>query len=560
MNQGSNGKQRRGALRLNRVVERRHAGTFPLISFPFPIILVVLILAACTNLSGEPRIVSTIPPATPAPPTQTPPPEVGFPLTTPDLANGARIYADNCAACHGAAGRGDGPVARETQGMIPGDFTDPASARLQTPHEWYRTITRGRIENLMPPWLNALTEQERWDVALYTYTLHYQPAALEIGERIYQDCAECHGQEGRGDGPQAEEIEQGVKNLSDSVEMITLSDESMFKMVTQGFEDIMPSYAELSEDERWAVVAHARTLSLMNTPQSAAEPTAVPGTTDALTNLTSTALVLQIHAVGDALDIIQAIRVRNLSETLAFSQNIARPDGTTAALALNLPDGAALSATTGVGGLSEDGKTAYVLEPLPPLSEHLFVLNYTLPFSAGETVSVPVDMVVAGPVRVLVRPLEMRVRSELLPSLGEQTLGTELYNGYGDQIVLRANTLLSFVLEGTSDPAPVTTDTPASTSDRAAPAGSGDAISPTVLGALAVTVAVLIAGAVGVYAYRTRTLTPEARILQIAREIGRIDAEHKAGTLNHDLWHRRRAALKSEQMALRGYPEEKKDD
>ena len=37
------------------------------------------------------------------------------------------------------------------------------------------------IAKLMPPWENALSEAERWDVALYSYTLAYDEALLEAG-------------------------------------------------------------------------------------------------------------------------------------------------------------------------------------------------------------------------------------------------------------------------------------------------------------------------------------------------------------------------------------------
>jgi mono/diheme cytochrome c family protein len=511
--------------------------------------------AACTTLGGEPRIVATVPPLTETP---SPAPDRGEPASAPDLANGARIYAENCAACHGETGQGDGPVALDTEGMAPRDFTDPARAREQTPHEWFRTITNGNIEKLMPPWRNVLTEQERWDVALYTYTLHYDAEAVAIGERVYQDCAECHGPEGRGDGPEAADLTHEVKDLTDQSAMITLGDGSIFNMVTQGFEDVMPSYHELPEEDRWAVTEYARILSLANTPWQTgpAERPAAAGTTDAMTTITGTALLVQIHAASDGLDVVQALRVRNLSDTLAFSQDIALPNGQTAALGLTLPDGAVLTASSGIGGLSEDGRTAYVIEPLAPMSEQLYVLNYMLPYTTGETVSIPLDVVIGGPVRVLVRPLDMRVRGDLLPGFGEQTLGNELYNAYGDQLALQAGTVLTFTLEGTPDDALIV---PAAT-PALAPQGTGG-VSPDVVVPLAVLAILLAAGGI-VYALWRRRQTPEARIMQIAREIGRIDAAHKAGTLNHDLWHRQRAALKEEQLTLRGYPPEeaKKDD
>lgn len=478
------------------------------------------------------------------------------------MVNGARIYAENCAACHGETGKGDGPVALDTEGMEPRDFTDPASAREQTPHEWFRTITNGNIDNLMPPWRNVLTEQERWDVALYTYTIHYDVETLAIGERIYQDCAECHGREGRGDGPEAADLTHEVKDLADQSAMITLSDGSIFNMVTQGFEDVMPSYHELPEEDRWAVVDYARTLSLANVPglDSLNAPPSTAETTSAMTAVTGTALLVQIYAAEDGLDVVQALRVRNTSETLAFSQKIALPDGQTAALGLTMPEGAILTASSGIGGMSEDRRTAYVIEPLPPMSEQLYVLNYILPYTTGETVSIPLDVVVAGPVRVLVRPLEMRVRGGLLPGFGEQTLGSELYNAYGDQLALQAGTVLTFTLEGTPDDAAIVAG--AATPAISPPVNIDRAgISPDVVVPLVVLAVILAAGGI-VYAVWRRGQTPEARIMQIAREIGRIDDAHKSGTLNHDLWHRQRAALKAEQLALRGYPPEetKKDD
>jgi hypothetical protein len=308
------------------------------------------------------------------------------------------------------------------------------------------------------------------------------------------------------------------------------------------------------------VTEYARTLSLGNNSwMTGAGALPAAETTDAMTAITGTALLVQIHAAGDGLDVVQALRVRNTSETLAFSQNIALPDGQTASLGLTMPDGALLTASSGIGGISEDGRTAYVIEPLPPLSEQLYVLNYTLPYTTGENVSIPLDVVIAGPVRVLVRPLEMRVRGELLPGFGEQTLGSELYNAYGDQLALQAGTVLTFTLEGTPDEAAILTGTAA---PPMAPPASGDrgGVSPDVVVPLAILAILLAAGGI-VYALWRRRQTPEARIMQIAREIGRIDAAHKAGTLNHDLWHRQRAVLKEEQLTLRGYPPEdtKKD-
>ena len=44
----------------------------------------------------------------------------------------------------------------------------------------------------MPPWQNALSEQERWDVTLYSYTLGYTETLLAAGESLWRErCGGC---------------------------------------------------------------------------------------------------------------------------------------------------------------------------------------------------------------------------------------------------------------------------------------------------------------------------------------------------------------------------------
>lgn len=144
----------------------------------FLTIILVLLIAGCSGLGGEPRIVATIPQSTPE-----------FPTGAPDIALGARIFAERCTACHGIEGQGDGPLIGSAEGQIPQgppNFTDPATTAEQTPLEWYTTITNGRIEKMMPPWRDALSDDERWAVALYTYTLHYESGAIERGAELVE--------------------------------------------------------------------------------------------------------------------------------------------------------------------------------------------------------------------------------------------------------------------------------------------------------------------------------------------------------------------------------------
>jgi S-disulfanyl-L-cysteine oxidoreductase SoxD len=79
------------------------------------------------------------------------------------IARGANLYQTYCRVCHGADGRGDGPV-----GLVfdprPVDLSDEYT-QDQTDGQLYYTITRGRIE--MPYYRDALREGERWDIVNY---------------------------------------------------------------------------------------------------------------------------------------------------------------------------------------------------------------------------------------------------------------------------------------------------------------------------------------------------------------------------------------------------------
>jgi mono/diheme cytochrome c family protein len=155
----------------------------------------------------------------------------------------------------------------------PPDFTDPATAGGQRPADWFTTISDGRIEKLMPPWRGRLNEAERWSVAMYTYSLAYQPDVLALGQQVWAaECAECHGETGRGDGPDAAEINRPVGDLTDQSEIVTLSDTTLFNIVAEGVGENMPAFADdLSEEQRRAVVRYLRTFALANPDQIGAQ-------------------------------------------------------------------------------------------------------------------------------------------------------------------------------------------------------------------------------------------------------------------------------------------------
>jgi cytochrome c oxidase subunit 2 len=104
------------------------------------------------------------------------------------LEAGNALYAQNCAACHGEHGAGDGvfagePAARSAGGhpepgaegrslKAPADFTDPSSMLGASPALLYGKIVRGGMGSGMPYWGPIFTEDQIWALvdALYAYS------------------------------------------------------------------------------------------------------------------------------------------------------------------------------------------------------------------------------------------------------------------------------------------------------------------------------------------------------------------------------------------------------
>ena len=85
---------------------------------------------------------------------------------------------------------------------------------------------------------------------------------LAIGKTLYaKHCKSCHGAEGYGDGPKAEEQDGDLGDFSTS-KFQTQSDGALFYKTTFGRND-MPEYAKkIADDEdRWLVVNYMRTLA-----------------------------------------------------------------------------------------------------------------------------------------------------------------------------------------------------------------------------------------------------------------------------------------------------------
>ena len=89
------------------------------------------------------------------------------------------------------------------------------------------------------------------------------PPDLVNGAKIYNDeCTQCHGPRGLGDGQQSAQLSVPVATLGLSDFARQYSPAEWFNIVTHGnMEKFMPAFANLTDRQRWDVVAYAMSLS-----------------------------------------------------------------------------------------------------------------------------------------------------------------------------------------------------------------------------------------------------------------------------------------------------------
>jgi mono/diheme cytochrome c family protein len=85
-----------------------------------------------------------------------------------DAARGARLYADNCVACHGANGGGDGPRAYFIFPK-PRNFHDAATRQYLDRRKLYNGIKFGVVGKEMPAWGKVLSDEQIADLTEYVY-------------------------------------------------------------------------------------------------------------------------------------------------------------------------------------------------------------------------------------------------------------------------------------------------------------------------------------------------------------------------------------------------------
>ena len=482
----------------------------------------MLFISAC-SLAGDvtpPPALATAQMAAPSEP-PTPVPLIP-PSTDPDLANGEAIYFDKCAACHGLGGLGDGELA-DGLAFAPAPLGDPEFAQSADPAAWYRAVTIGNLDRLMPGF-RSLTDQERWDVVGYALSLGAaSPHVSEPEESAEEQTIETGSQSGSVIGR--------ISNASAGAELPEGLEVSLL-----GFDGESEVYREslaLEGDGSFAfegleyvpgrlfftAVEHEGLTYRSDVAHAAADGSAVelPITIYETSTDPSSLRVERLHLLFDfpSEDVLRVLEVWVLANdsdrVLVTPLQIALPD-----------DAANLSFEQGtVGGRFELTNNGFVdLEPIPPGSgiDHL-VFGFDLPISR----STDFDQVMLHPVdavTVLIPPDGPKISG--LQERGIQDVGGIRMQSF-NEIGLAEGDPLAFRVS--------------------APPTSADFPAAAIVGAGALAVAALVVARTW-FGARTKPQEPENYVQAIAE----LDDDYEAGHISEREWEERRESLKRQAL------------
>jgi len=124
------------------------------------------------------------------------------------------------------------------------------------------------------------------------------PPSLARGAQIYREnCASCHGDRGRGDGPTAAGLDPKPANLADAPSLRDAAPLDFYRRITIGVVGTaMPAFeTRLSADDRWAAAAYA---TLLRLPAPNGEVPPALRRFDATARLSDAAVLAQLSVEG----------------------------------------------------------------------------------------------------------------------------------------------------------------------------------------------------------------------------------------------------------------------
>ena len=205
------------------------------------------------------------------------------------LQAGKETFITYCMTCHGDSGNGLGTYAG-TKIVTPASFRDEPFRSMKD-DEFFWHVSEGIQGSVMPPWREALSETQRWQVIGYIRAMFSNPAmyepyegeppadyasldnpveltieTLEEGKAIFiRECITCHGDAGRAHGRFVEGLTPPPPDFS-AADYAGADDAGFFWRISEGLPwTAMPTWKlRYSAEDRWKLVNYLQTVFFQN--------------------------------------------------------------------------------------------------------------------------------------------------------------------------------------------------------------------------------------------------------------------------------------------------------
>lgn len=185
---------------------------------------------------------------------------------------GYKIFSANCFVCHGAQGKGDGPLASKLSDK-PADLTNDAELSKISDRDLFQiiegTAPHGAVSSDMPKWGLAIPQTQITSLVSYMRYLHRTKHPISgnpvNGKETYSTyCTICHGSDGDKKGVITKLYNMEPANHTDATAMNKISNEKMYSIIANGTagSTLMPGWKEiLSDKEIQDIISYIRLIS-----------------------------------------------------------------------------------------------------------------------------------------------------------------------------------------------------------------------------------------------------------------------------------------------------------
>lgn len=266
-------------------------------------------------------------------------------------------------------------------------------------------------------------------------------------------------------------------------------------------------------------------------------------TTDDVNAIVINSIFTQLDAAGDFLEVTETIGLLNRDSRVYLTDQLLE-DGRRVSLQFTLPPGAILMGVLSEPTAHYDAQTGIVslTTPLYSGQSGQVVMQYIIPYDKGAFIEYPLSYGISGAVGLLINNPVLNARADWVQTDEMRNMNGNEVRLLGGPLALNAGDLIRYEVLGQSRPIG-TSNAEVITSDNL--------LVVTVFVGLVLVVLVIGVGYLVRGANKPST-NRDGMIDRILRQIAKIEAEHEGGTLNHDVYQRRKAELEALLAKIRG--------